>query len=151
MDDQFVSIRVAELRHPANRSLVFVQIERDATLFQFLDCLVDVRDFERHRGSIARRFPGGMTTDADRHRPEIVFDPCAFHCDHGQGSFSFSGLSLWMMILLPSGSFITAMWQHGLSNGSASNGTCRSFKRLIASSKFSISNATLVPSSAGFH
>src|SRR5207244_719497 len=78
-------------------------------------------------------------------------DECDFVRDHGQGSFSFSGLSLWMMILLPSGSLITAMRQHGLSNGSASNGTCRSFNRLIASSKFSTSSAALVPSSAGFH
>src|SRR5256885_10869902 len=76
---------------------------------------------------------------------------CDFVRDHGQGSFSFSGLSLWMMILLPSGSLITAMRQHGLSNGSASNRTCRSFKCLIVSSKFSTSRATLVPSSAGFH
>src|ERR1700694_2871300 len=77
-------------------------------------------------------------------------DKCDF-LDYGHGCFSFSGFNLWMINLLPSGSWTTAMWQHGLSNGSAANGTFRSFNRLIASSKFSISIATLVPSADGFH
>src|SRR6202043_2916707 len=129
-----------------------------------------------------RRLPGRMTANADRHRSDVVLDPCAFHArsrglqlkrfliklsraflvghgdgdecnflDHGHGSFAFSGFNLWIINLLPSGSCTTAMWQHGLSNGSAANGTCRSFNRAIASSKFSISIATLVPSADGFH
>src|SRR4029077_17205982 len=77
-------------------------------------------------------------------------DKCDFF-DHGHGSFSFSGFNLWIINLLPSGSCTTAMWQHGLSNGSAAKGTCRSFNRLIASSKFSISISTLFPSADGFH
>src|SRR6266404_9955271 len=77
-------------------------------------------------------------------------DKCDFF-DHGHGSFSFSGFNLWIINLLPSWSCTTAMWQHGLLNGSAANGTCRSFNLLIASSKFSISIATLVPSADGFH
>src|SRR6266436_3747900 len=65
--------------------------------------------------------------------------------DHLQIPFSLSGFNLWMINLFPSGSCTTLMWQHGVSNGSAAKRTCRSFNRMIASSKSSTSSAAPVP------
>src|SRR5205085_6454938 len=52
----------------------------------------------------------------------------SYFFNHKQGSFSFSGFNLWITMLLPSGSPMIAIWQHGLSNGLVVKGTFRSFK-----------------------
>src|ERR1700745_2999425 len=71
--------------------------------------------------------------------------------NHKQGSFSFSGFNLWITMLLPSGSPMIAIWQHGLSNGSVVKGTFRSFKEFMVSSKFSTSKDASVPRCVGSH
>src|SRR2546423_84399 len=56
----------------------------------------------------------------------------------------------WTTSLFPSGSRNCAIQQIGVSDLSISNVTLRSFNLLIASSMFSTSNATVVPSREGF-
>ena len=64
--DEFVSVGIAKLRHPANRCLSLLDVERDTALFELRDRSVDVINLECDRCSIARRFPRRMTADANR-------------------------------------------------------------------------------------
>ena len=83
MQNQFVSIRIAELRHPAHRRFHFLHVEFHAAFLQLRDRGIDIVHFERDRCSIARRLPGRMTTNADGGWPDIVLDPRAFHGRRG--------------------------------------------------------------------
>src|SRR5438067_4016900 len=97
-----------------------------------------------------------MTTDANRRLAQFIFDPGAAHRSRSrsqlesflvkfprafrvgygngnEGDFcNHDDFSLWMMILLPSGSWTMAMWQTGDSNGSQANFTFAFFSSLIA-------------------
>src|SRR5438477_11867815 len=66
VNDKLVSIRIAKLRHPANRRLGLFNIERDSAFFQLRDGRIDVIDLESDRCPITRRFPGRLTTNPDR-------------------------------------------------------------------------------------
>src|ERR1700719_153132 len=77
--NQFVSVRIAKLRHPAHRCLKLFDIEADAALLQLGNCCVDILHFKGDSCSVARRFPSWMTTDPDCCGAEIVLDPGASH------------------------------------------------------------------------
>jgi hypothetical protein len=50
---QFISVGVAKLRHPANWRLHFLNVEADATLFQFPVSIIEIFHLERDGGAIA--------------------------------------------------------------------------------------------------
>src|SRR4051812_1967752 len=114
-----------------------------------------------------------MTAYADGRRSQFVFDPGSAHrgrgrlqlecflikfprplgIGHGNGNESdfldHDCFNLWMMILLPSGSWTMAIWHTGDSKASQANFTSAFFNSAIASSKSSTSNAAPAPWSDG--
>jgi hypothetical protein len=79
MYNEFVSVGIAELGHPADRRLHFIDIKAHSALLQLRNRSVDVVHFEGDGCSVARRFPSGMRTDADGYRPNILLDPGTVH------------------------------------------------------------------------
>src|SRR5436190_24163293 len=79
MHDEFISIRIAKLRHPTDWCLGLFHVKSDAAFFELGDCGVDILNLESDRCSLAGRFPSWMTTDSDCHRAQIIFNPGAFH------------------------------------------------------------------------
>ena len=65
MHDEFVSVRIAKLRHPANGRFDCFAFEGNAARFQFLNYIMDIGHLERHGCSITGRFPRRVTTNAD--------------------------------------------------------------------------------------
>ena len=53
MNYELVSIGVAELRHPANWRLHFLNVEADSTFFQFPVSIIEIFHLERDGGAIA--------------------------------------------------------------------------------------------------
>ncbi len=142
MHDQLVPVRIAKLRHPADRRFHFVHVERDAAFLQLADRRVDVVNFESDCGSIPRRLPGRMTADSDGRRFRVRIRPRRLPSRWSPASargfpdktfrarsasltamatkatslIMHSISDLWIMILFPSGSCTTAMRQTGTLN-----------------------------------
>src|SRR6476619_7133522 len=165
MHDELVPIRIAKLRHPANRRFRLLHVERHPAFLQFADRRINVVHFESDRCSVPRWLPRRMTADSNRGRAQFIFNPRPAHCRRrrlqlqrflvklsrslgvtyryrNEGNFlDHDDFNLWMMILFPSGSWTTAMRQTGLSIPSAANVTFAAFRSLIAASKSSTSIA----------
>src|SRR6266699_435369 len=90
MHDEFVSVWIAELRHPTDRFLSFLHVEGDAALLKLGDRRIVILHLDRDRRSIAGGLPRRMTTDANGRRPKVVLDPRAFH--RRVAWFQFEGL-----------------------------------------------------------
>src|SRR4029077_228442 len=83
VNHELVPVGIAKLRHPANGSFGFWNVECHPAFREFLDRLIHISHFKRDRRPIARRLPRGMRTDTDGCRSEIVLDPCATHLRPG--------------------------------------------------------------------
>src|SRR6266516_6000591 len=79
VNHEFVPIWISKLCHPANRSLSFFDVESDTALFKLRDSIIHVVNFEGDCGSIARRFPRGMTANTDCDCAKIILDPYTVH------------------------------------------------------------------------
>src|SRR5947207_6159579 len=79
VNDQFVPVWIAKLRHPAHRRFSLFDIEADTAFFKFADRSIDIFDLESDCCAIARRFPGRMTPDTDGDGAKVILHPCAVH------------------------------------------------------------------------
>src|SRR5436190_20225841 len=79
VNHQLVPLRISKLCHPTNWSLRFFDVENHTALFKLRDSIIHVVNFEGDCGSIARRFPRGMTANTDCDCAKIILDPCAIH------------------------------------------------------------------------
>jgi hypothetical protein len=53
VNEQFVPIRIAELCHPTDRRLGFIDVEGNAALLQLFVCAVEIRNLERDRSPVS--------------------------------------------------------------------------------------------------
>src|ERR1700704_6829426 len=79
VDNKLVPVGITKLRHPTNRRLHFLHVERNTALFQFRNARVNVVHFKSNRRPIARWLPGRMATNTNSGWAEIVLDPSSVH------------------------------------------------------------------------
>src|SRR3954468_23068033 len=69
MHEKFVSVRITKLRHPADRRLRLIHIERHPALLELADRRVNVVHFKGDRRTLPKWLPGRMRADPYGRRP----------------------------------------------------------------------------------
>src|SRR5215212_3781317 len=84
VNQQPIAVGIVKHSHETDRRFDLVHLEIGFGFLQLRNRRVDVIHFERDRGSIARRLPGGVTTYPDSRSADFVLHPHPLHRRQGR-------------------------------------------------------------------